>query len=100
MKQKKFKVEEFYKNKWQPCMVNHKGKEIQKVVKITQDEADSNNRYKTEYKLRYVEDVEEVVDDSEKKTLVEEYIEVVGKKPFHGWDAETLKEKIEEEKLK
>ena len=33
-------------------------------------------------------------------TLVEEYIEVVGKKPFHGWDAETLKEKIEEEKLK
>ena len=98
MKQIKFKVEEFYKSKWQPCMVSHKGKEAQKIVKITQDDADSMNKYSIEYKLRYIEVVEEVVDDSEKKALVEEYIEVVGKKPFHGWDIEALKEKIEEEK--
>jgi len=32
--------------------------------------------------------------------IKDEYMEVFGKKPFHGWDDETLKEKIAEEKAK
>lgn len=32
--------------------------------------------------------------DDDRAALREEYTEVVGKKPFGGWDAETLREKI------
>lgn len=37
-------------------------------------------------------------EDEELSALRAEYQEVVGKRPFHGWDAETLREKIEEAK--
>jgi len=95
MKQKRFKVEELYKNEWQPCIVKHKGEKMQRVVKITQEEADANNIYKVEYGLRYI------LDDSKKEEskadLANKYTELFGKKPFAGWDAKMLNEKINEE---
>ena len=36
--------------------------------------------------------------EEEIKALREEYQDVVGKRPYHGWDAETLKAKIAEAK--
>jgi hypothetical protein len=36
--------------------------------------------------------------EDEVKALREQYQTVVGKKPYHGWDAETLKAKIAEAK--
>lgn len=35
-------------------------------------------------------------DDEELSALRVEYQEVVGKRPFHGWDADALREKIAE----
>lgn len=35
-------------------------------------------------------------DDDALTALRAQYQEVVGKRPFHGWDAETLREKIAE----
>jgi len=35
-------------------------------------------------------------DDEVLSSLRAEYQEVVGKRPFHGWDADTLREKIAE----
>lgn len=35
-------------------------------------------------------------DDDELSRLRAEYQDVVGKRPFHGWDADTLREKIAE----
>jgi hypothetical protein len=34
--------------------------------------------------------------EEEMKALREQYQDVVGKRPYHGWDAETLKAKIAE----
>lgn len=39
-----------------------------------------------------------VAPEEELKALREEYQDVVGKRPYHGWDAETLKAKIAEAK--
>lgn len=36
--------------------------------------------------------------EEELKALREQYQDVVGKRPYHGWDAETLKGKIAEAK--
>jgi len=36
--------------------------------------------------------------EEEMKALREEYQSVIGKRPYHGWDAETLKAKIAEAK--
>jgi ribosome-binding protein aMBF1 (putative translation factor) len=36
--------------------------------------------------------------EDELKALREQYQDVVGKRPYHGWDAETLKAKIAEAK--
>jgi len=36
--------------------------------------------------------------EEELKALREEYQDAVGKRPYHGWDAETLKTKIAEAK--
>ena len=49
-----FNVEEFHRGKWQPLMVEKNGKDVQKRVKISQDEADIMNNDKEAYKLRYV----------------------------------------------
>lgn len=35
-------------------------------------------------------------DDDELATLRAQYQDVVGKRPYHGWDADTLREKIAE----
>ena len=35
-------------------------------------------------------------DDKELSALRAEYQETVGKRPYHGWDADTLREKIAE----
>lgn len=35
-------------------------------------------------------------EDEELSALRAEYQDVVGKRPFHGWDADTLREKIAE----
>ena len=37
-------------------------------------------------------------EDEVLSALRAEYQETVGKRPYHGWDAETLREKIEEAK--
>lgn len=39
-------------------------------------------------------------DDDDLKDLKVKYEEVFGKKPFNGWDADTIKSKIEEEEKK
>lgn len=37
-------------------------------------------------------------DNASLEALREQYVEVVGKKPYHGWDADKIREKIEEHK--
>jgi hypothetical protein len=97
----KFLVEEYHRGEWNPLMVKNKiGEKVQKQVKITDDEAESMNKYSKEYGLRYVkQDVKEIevkepeiVD--EKAQLIEEYQSKFRKKPFHGWSIEQLKEKL------
>lgn len=40
----------------------------------------------------------DVVSDDDLTALRAEYLDAVGKKPFHGWDADTLRDKIAEAK--
>jgi hypothetical protein len=96
MKQKRFKVEEFYKGEWQPCMVNHKGKKIQKVVKITESDAEINNIYKAEHKMKYILEGDIIEDSTEFIEAKETYKELYGKLPHYKWDLDTLKIKISE----
>lgn len=102
----KFLVEEYHRGEWNPLMVKDKlGKKVQKHAKITEEEAESMNKYSKEYGLRYVkQNIKniEVKDDKfvksdiidEKEKLREEYQSKFGKKAFHGWDVEQLKEKL------
>lgn len=53
-KEQKFNVEEFHRGKWQPLMLDVKGKETQKFVRITEDQARAMNINADNYKQRYV----------------------------------------------
>lgn len=103
MKQLKFNVEELHRGKWQPIIVNDKdGKEVQKRVYITQEQADWNNKLSDAYKLRYVKAGGKAKDEP-KEDLTElraEYEALYEKKPYGAWDAEKLSEKIKEKKSK
>lgn len=103
-----YTVEERHRGKWQPIIADN-GKE--KTVFITEDSANELNAYSDETEERYVkgDKKESKKDDSSKNegskdskndldAIKAEYEEVVGKKPFHGWDAATLKDKIKEAK--
>lgn len=50
------------------------------------------------YERRDMVAAEPVADDDEITALRAEYQDVVGKKAFHGWDADTLRDKIAEAK--
>tara|TARA_R110002020_G_scaffold334555_3_gene549811 strand:+ start:4508 stop:4858 length:351 start_codon:yes stop_codon:yes gene_type:complete len=108
--EKVFKVEEHHRGEWKPLII--KGTDKQKTVKITQDQADRNNVYADDYKIRYVEvsekpkkqkkdKKEKVVSekeytDLEASAIRDEYIDLFGKKPFGGWSTDVLEQKIEE----
>ena len=101
----KFNVEEYHRGEWQPLMVKSKeGGKQQKVVKISQEDADSMNKYSSEYRIRYVkaDETAKAKSKDEKsddvKELRAEYEAKFDKKPFAGWDAKKLKEKINEKK--
>lgn len=99
-------VEEKHRGEWQELLLG-KGKP-QKIVRITERQAEIMNAQSAYSNLRYVkkakkdepkndEPKDEVVDQEELNKVREEYEEVMGKKPFHGWDVETLRQKITEE---
>ena len=104
--QLKFLVEEYHRGEWNPFMVKSKtGEKVQKRVIITEEEAESMNKYSKEYGFRYlkpnvknieVKDEKVVKSDilDEKEKLREEYQSKFGTKAFHGWDAEQLTEKL------
>ena len=50
------------------------------------------------YERRDMVAAEPVADDDDITSLRAEYQDVVGKKAFHGWDADTLRNKIAEAK--
>ena len=50
------------------------------------------------YERRDMVAAEPVADDDDITSLRAEYQDVVGKKAFHGWDADTLRDKIAEAK--
>ena len=50
------------------------------------------------YERRDMVAAEPVADDDEITALRAEYQDAVGKKAFHGWDADTLRDKIAEAK--
>jgi hypothetical protein len=54
MKEVKFNVEEYHRGKWQPLMVDRKGKEVQSHVIITEEEAEIMNKSKLQRRVRYV----------------------------------------------
>ena len=99
-------VEEKHRGEWQELLLG-KGKP-QKIVRITERQAEIMNAQSAYSNLRYVkkeennkskkeEPKDEVVDQEELNKVREEYEEVIGKKAFHGWDVETLRQKIAEE---
>lgn len=101
-------VEEKHRGEWQELLLG-KGKP-QKIVRITERQAEIMNAQSDYTKLRYVkkeeskkakkdEPKEPVVDQEELNKVREEYEEVMGKKAFHGWDVETLRQKISEEQV-
>ena len=118
MKQIKFLVEELHRGKWQPLISEKKGKEQQRRVFITEAEAEIMNVNDALTGIRYVkadskaekieveetEDVDTVVANESTnveetiETVKAEYTKVTGKKPFHGWGIETIKEKIKASK--
>lgn len=109
MKQFKYLIEECHREEWQPLWLQGSNNKVQRRVFITDDEAEIMNVNSSITHLRYVKaekidvkaieviaeevKVEEVVVD-EKAQAVADYVEEFGKKPFHGWDSETLREKI------
>lgn len=102
MKQLKFNVEELHRGKWVAFIVTNKeGKEVQKRVIITQEQADWNNKQKDVFKLRYILASKKdklPKQESEIDKIREEYKEVLGKNAFNGWGIDELKEKITEAK--
>ncbi len=109
MEELKFNVEEFHRGKWTPFMITDKdGKEVQKHVRITQEQADWNNKLQDAYKLRYVKDgakpkkeskpkaVKETTESGDDiKSLRAEYKAKFNKNAFNGWDAQQIKERLE-----
>lgn len=75
-------------------------KKEQARVIITEDEANEMNVHSPYYKVRYVEGKDAVnITESTGQSIEDaraEYLEVVGKKAFGGWDLETIKQKQEE----
>lgn len=111
MEQLKFNVEEYHRGEWQPFMVKDKdGNKVQRYAKITQEQADWNNKQKDVYKLRYVLDGAKKEEkneggDEDKNVqdpkLVAEFCELTGKsKVYHAWTNEQIQAKIDEEKSK
>ncbi len=113
---KVFAVEEYHRGEWIPVLSKETRKP--KVAKISVENAELltndalaqvSERNRTTM-FRYVErkEVKKVVkkptkketqkDDSSIEDLRFEYKEVYGKKPFAGWDAVKLQEKINEKK--
>lgn len=97
-----YAVEEKHRGKWQPLIADD---DKPKTVPLTEETAESMNIDKDTLGIRYVlaksskEDKTEEKDENEQTDLdviKARYEEVVGKKPFHGWDIDTLKEKIAE----
>lgn len=102
----KYLVEELHRGEWNPFMVKDKnGNKVQKRVFITEEQAERNNVYSKDYKLRYIKADEVISIDKnanedvildEKTELQDQYKEKFGKKAFHGWGVEELKEKLNE----
>ena len=102
----KYLVEEFHRGDWNPLFGKTKdGSKKQRRVFITEEQAESMNKYSEEYKQRYVlasetkpiEEIEVIAEEvlpETKSELQAIYQEKFGKKPFHGWDEEQLKEKL------
>ena len=113
---KPYQVMEWHRGELIPLKeTNAQGKKGKgKIVKITDATAEimnldfdakGGNRIKyvlaEEIKVKVKEKVKDAIDpDIIKKTkaLQAKYVEVIGKKPFHGWDIETLTKKIKEHK--
>lgn len=92
----RFKIEEFHRGEWQPFMIrNEKGEKVQKTCKITQEQADRLNVYQDDYRLRYLIDNNEA-SNTDLIALRAEYEAAVGKKPYGGWDADKIREKMAE----
>lgn len=95
----KAEVEKAMKEPEQPMSADQKRiaelesalKKMQKAIGKSQPEAKEN-------KVKDINVSVDAVKDDELTKVREEYESVVGKKPFHGWDVKTLKEKIEESK--
>lgn len=102
MKEVKHLIEEFHRGEWTPLMGKDKnGKKVQRYAKITEDEAESMNVYSKERAIRYVKEeakteTNETKEEKSLEDIKKEYEVIAEKKPFHGWDAETLLEKIKE----
>lgn len=102
---KVYAVEEKHRGKWQPLMAED---DKPKMVSITEETADAMNIDQDSQGIRYVEkkgsqkeNKKEEKDENEQTDLdviKARYEEVVGKKPYHKWDIDTLKEKIAEHK--
>ena len=103
MIEKLFKVEEFHRGKWMPLIKDDGG---QKTVRITEKNAERMNFHSSDMKIRYIlseEGIEEKKDSNKSSdialdSLKEKYTQMYGKKPFHGWGEDKLKELIEEKK--
>lgn len=109
--EKLFKIEELHRGEWKPLMITDKnGNKVQKTIKITEFQAERNNVYSADYKLRYIlsedkkiKDVQKNIDKNNELSKINElrleYSKVYnGKRPFHGWNEEQLAEKIAEKK--
>jgi len=94
MKEYKYLKEEFHRGKWQPLMVDRKGKQVQGYAKITEEQAYWMNRNKDAYKVRYV--LESSDSNLDIEELRNQYEEKFGEKPHHATKAETIKKKLEE----
>lgn len=72
--------------------------ELEMAIKALQNGSAKMKETKAD---KQVEDKEPKVETSandDRSTLVEEYTKVVGKRPFNGWDNDTIKAKLEEAK--
>jgi hypothetical protein len=98
---KVYAVEEKHRGKWQPLIAEN---DKPKQITITEETAEVMNIDSEAEGIRYVlakgsaksEPVKDENEQTDLDVIKERYEAVVGKKPYHKWDIDTLKEKIAE----
>ncbi len=104
MEQFKYLIEELHRGEWKPLIT--KGSKVQRYAKITEEQAEWNNIQSKYTNLRYVKEGEKPKKEKKLKKgskgndevveLRKKYFDKFNKKPFAGWGADKLIEKLAE----